>query len=117
MAMTTRACVRVAALVAVAMAATVGSAGADSGDQEYLRLVRVNGVSAGQDDALILFARQVCFEPKAPAGWDLINQGVPYNSLNTLRIAANRTLCPDVIGNLPPQMALFPPMSPYPYGM
>ena len=88
----------VAALIAVLFAA---SAHADPAqDQQYLELVRSNGVTGGQDPALIAFAQQYC-SPNPPPFLDtvgaLYGQGVWPSQVYILKVAASRAYCPDRI--------------------
>lgn len=96
--------VRIAMLVtaAVATAALYAPPGhADPGqDQQYLDTVRSNGVSGGQDPALIAFAQQFC-SPNPPPFLDtvgaLYGQGVWPSQVYVLKVAASRVYCPDRI--------------------
>ena len=69
-------------------------------DQQYLNLVRSNGVTGGQDPALIAFAQQYC-SPNPPPFLDtvgaLYGQGVWPSQVYILKVAASRVYCPDRI--------------------
>lgn len=69
-------------------------------DQQYLDTVRSNGVSGGQDPALLAFAQQFC-SPNPPAFLDtvgpLYGQGVWPSQIYILKVAASRVYCPDRI--------------------
>ncbi len=96
--------IRIAMLVATAgVAAVLGAAPcyADQAqDQQYLNIVRSNGVSGGQDPALIAFAQQFC-SPNPPPFLDtvgaLYGQGVWPSQVYILKVAASRVYCPDRI--------------------
>jgi hypothetical protein len=96
--------IRIATLFAAALATAV--LGASPGyadpaqDQQYLSIVRPNGVSGGQDPALIAFAQQFC-SPNPPPFLDtvgaLYGQGVWPSQVYILKVAASRVYCPDRI--------------------
>ena len=69
-------------------------------DQQYLELVRSNGVTGGQDEALLAFAQQFC-SPNPPPFMDtvlpLYGQGVWPRQIFILQTAASRTYCPNRI--------------------
>ena len=92
-----------AVLTATGTVALIGApaAYADAAqDQQYLNLVRSNGISGGQDDALLAFAAQYC-SPSPPPFLDtvgaLYGQGVWPSQVYTLKVAASRVYCPDRI--------------------
>jgi hypothetical protein len=62
-------------------------------DHQYLELVRSNGVTGGQDPALIAFAQQYC-SPNPPPFLDtvgaLYGQGVWASQIYILKVAASR---------------------------
>jgi hypothetical protein len=93
---------RVTTLIAAASAtATIGSvapaAHADAPDQQFLNLVRSNGVG-GQDDTLIAYAHEFCNGPGfTPSGPALLGQGVGPGQIYQVRVAASRVYCPDKI--------------------
>jgi hypothetical protein len=84
---------RIATLVTAAAAAAVFWAPpgyADPAqDQQYLNMVRSNGVSGGQDPALIAFAQQFC-SPNPPPFLDtvgaLYGQGVWPSQVYVLKV-------------------------------
>jgi hypothetical protein len=96
--------IRIATLVTAAVSiAVLGSPPgyADPAqDQQYLNIVRSNGVSGGQDPALIAFAQQFC-SPNPPPFLDtvgaLYGQGVWPSQIYVLKVAASRVYCPDRI--------------------
>lgn len=69
-------------------------------DQQFLQLVRSNGVSGGQDGALLAFAAQYC-SPNPPLFFDtvgaLYGQGVWPGQVYIIKVAASRVFCPDRI--------------------
>ncbi len=101
---------RVAMLVAAAgMTAALGSAApaayAETQDEQFLHLVRTNGV-AGQDDSLIAFAHEFCDTNYLVLGtvYPLYGQGVFPGQIYTLKVAATRAYCPDKIASPPGQI-------------
>jgi Protein of unknown function (DUF732) len=93
---------RVTTLITAATAtAAIGSAApvayAGTPDQQFLNLVRSNGVG-GQDDTLIAYAHEFCGEgPVLPSGGALFGQGVMSGQLYQVKVAASRVYCPDKI--------------------
>ena len=90
-----------AAMVSAALiGAPTGHADPAAQDKQYLNLVRSNGVTGGQDPALIAFAQQYC-SPNPPPFLDtvgaLYGQGVWPSQVYILKVAASRVYCPDRI--------------------
>jgi hypothetical protein len=103
--------IRFATFVAVASAAAalglaIPAAEADTPDQQFINLVHANGIP-GQDESLIAYAHEFCnsngpYWDTAPA---LVGQGVQPPQFYTLRVAASRAYCPNMIAmpnNTPP---------------
>ena len=90
----------VAALTTPAMIIAPSAQADPALDQHYLELVRSNGVTGGQDDALLAFAQQFC-SPNPPPFLDtvlpLYGQGVWPQQIFILQTAASRTYCPNRI--------------------
>jgi len=89
-----------ASISALALAFTPSAQADPALDQQYLELVRSNGVTGGQDDALLAFAQQFC-SPNPPPFMDtvlpLYGQGVWPRQIFILQTAASRTYCPNRI--------------------
>jgi hypothetical protein len=101
---------RVATLIAAASAtAAIGSAAPDAHadpqtkDQQFLNMVRSNGVG-GQDDTLITYAHEFCTSTTGvlPSRPVLYGQGVQPEQFYTIKEAASRAYCPDKIA-MPPK--------------
>lgn len=82
-------------------------------DQQYLELVRSNGV-AGQDQTLLAYARQVCAARPGEVDFnlvpELINQIGWFNTsgIYVIQTAAARVCCPNEVIQ-PPAPAYLPP--------
>jgi Protein of unknown function (DUF732) len=95
---------RHATLIAVAsvtvlsgLAAPDAHADPKTKDQQFLDLVRSNGVG-GDNDTLIKYAGEFCTRTGVlPSRPDLYAQGVLPVQLYTVRMAASRVYCPDKI--------------------
>lgn len=92
--------------IVVAAVSTVIAAGvsmlpvpavADTLEQQFLGIVRSNGVP-GQDDTLINYAHEYCSgAPWLPSGPALMTQGVGLGGLYVVRVAATQVYCPGKI--------------------
>lgn len=89
--------VRLLVLAFTAAIFTMPSAYADTPDQQFLNLVRANGI-AGQDDTLIAYAHEFCSGGLVlPSGPALLGQGVGPGGIYQVKVAASRVYCPDKI--------------------
>jgi hypothetical protein len=74
-------------------------------DQQFLNLVRSNGVVRGDNETLIKYGKQFCefagVKWELPARPELIGQGVVAVQLYIVRMAASRVYCPDNNVTLP----------------
>lgn len=90
----------VASISALAMVFAPSAHADPALDEQYLELVRSNGVTGGQDGALLAFAQQFC-SPSPPPFLDtvfpLYGQGVWPQQIFILQTAASRTYCPNRI--------------------
>jgi hypothetical protein len=99
---------RVATLIAVAGATAASGlaapdALADPLDQQFLDMVRSNGIG-GQNDTLLNYARQFCASTtgvQLPSRPDLYEQGVLPVQLYIVRVAAAQVYCPKKVATPP----------------
>jgi hypothetical protein len=94
------------AIVSCGWATPDASADPTPQDQQFLNLVRSNGVRSGDNDTLITYGKQFCASTGVtevlPARPDLVGQGVIPVQLYIVRMAASHVYCPDKIATPPP---------------